>query len=188
MTSIFKKVAIIAIAAVTMSGVANAQTPSFVKGDNVAGVSIGFGGYYSGTFYKGSGISRMPFIAAYYENCVKDNLWDDKSSLGIGGMVGYTQIKIADWYTVSDLILGVRGALHYAFVDKLDTYTGLMLGYDIYNIKWADGSTTHIGEGTSGLAISWFLGARYYFTDNFAAFAELGYGVAVINFGVSIKF
>ena len=30
-------------------------------------------------------------------------------------------------------IIGVRGSFHYPLVDKLDTYTGLALGYDISN-------------------------------------------------------
>ena len=163
-----------------------AQTPSFVQGDNVVGVSIGFGGYFSGVFYSGSEISRMPAISLYYENCVKDNLFNEKSSLGIGGMLGYTSAKWSDYWKVSHTTIGARGALHYAFVDKLDTYTGLMLGYNI--VKWKYYNWESGGTGSSGLAYSWFLGARYYFTDNLAAFAELGYGVAIFNIGVAFKF
>ena len=162
----------------------SAQTPSFVKGDNVAGISIGFGGYYSGALY--SGVKRMPAISLYYENCVKDNLFDEKSSLGIGGMLGYTSAKVENSFKTSHTTIGVRGALHYAFVDKLDTYTGLMLGYDIVTWKWV--GTDWGGAASSGLAFSWFLGARYYFTDNLAVFAELGYGVAIFNIGVALKF
>ena len=157
-----------------------AQIPSFNKGDNVAGVSIGLGGYYSGSFYTGSGVSRLPYIGLYYENCVKDNLFDEKSAIGIGGMLGHTSVKGNGWNS-SVTVLGFRGALHYAFVDKLDTYTGLMLGYNIYNYS---GYTGH----NSGLYLGWFLGARYYFTDTFAALAELGYGAAVLNLGVALKF
>jgi len=59
---------------------ASAQIPSFVKGDNVAGIGIGFGGYNFGTGYSGT-----PYFTGYFENCVKDNLFDEKSSLGIVG-------------------------------------------------------------------------------------------------------
>jgi len=187
MKSVFlKKVAIVAIAAVTMSVAVQAQTTTFNKGDNLAGVSIGFGGYYSGAFYNN--VSRMPAISFYYENCVKDNLFDEKSSLGIGGMLGYTSAKWSDYWKVSNTVIGARGALHYAFVDKLDTYTGLMLGYEIVSWKYYDSGFKGSGTAASGLAFSWFLGARYYFTDTVAAFAELGYGVAVFNVGVSLKF
>jgi hypothetical protein len=32
------------------------------------------------------------------------------------------------------------------------------------------------------------LGARYYFTDNIGAHAELGYGISVLTLGASFKF
>jgi hypothetical protein len=188
MTDSFFKYAAIAAIAATMSVAASAQ--SFVKGDNVAGVSIGFGGYYSGALYSGSGVSRIPAISLYYENCVKDNLFDAKSSLGIGGYLGYTSIKVADVLKTSNTVIGVRGALHYGLGDKFDAYTGLMLGYDIVSWKWLDtyGGLLGGNASSSGLAFSWFLGGRYYFTDTFAAFAELGWGVAVFNIGVALKF
>ena len=185
MKNIIKKIAIVAVA-LNISVLAFAQTPSFNKGDNVAGVSIGFGGYYSGSFY--SEVSRLPFIGLYYENCVKDNLFDAKSSLGIGGMLGYTQVKWKDYWKTSTTVIGVRGALHYAFVDKLDTYTGLMLGYNIVSWKWLSSTYSGSGNATSDSYFSWFLGARYYFKDNLAVFAELGYGAANMNIGLSLKF
>ena len=36
-------------------------------------------------------------------------------------------------------------------------------------------------------AYSWFVGARYYFTDKLAGMAELGYGITYLNLGVSLK-
>ena len=169
---------------------ASAQIPSFNKGDNVASLGIGIGG----NMYSGSGIKRIPALSLYYENCVKDNLWDEKSALGIGGMLGYASAKWEDsgglygWKS-SNIILGVRGAVHYAFADKLDTYAGLMLSYGIATSKqtgnWGTVTYNHVG---GGFDLSLFLGARYYFTDTFAVFAEVGYGVTVLNLGVSLKF
>jgi hypothetical protein len=182
--SIFKYVAIVAIA-VTMSEAAYSQT-SFSKSDNVAGVSIGFGGYYSGAFY--SDVSRIPYISLYYENCVKDNLFDAKSAIGIGGMLGYTSVKIANSFKTSTTVVGVRGALHYEFVDKLDVYTGLMLGYNIVSWKYYSAYSGGKGSAASDLAFSWYLGARYYFKDNLAVFSELGYGAATFNIGLALKF
>ena len=164
----------------------NAQN-TFSKGDNVAGVAIGLGGYYSGAFYKD--VKRIPFVSAYYETCIKDNLFDAKSSLGIGGMLGYTSVNVADYYRASTTVIGVRGALHYAFIDKLDTYAGVMLGYNIVGWKWLDSYWSDTkGNASSSLALGGFLGARYYFTDVFAAFAEVGYGAANINIGIAMKF
>ncbi len=172
----------------------SAQKTSFVQKDNVVGLGIGFGGnLYSG--YYGSGIKRIPAISVYYEHCVKDNLWDEKSSIGVGGLLGYSSAKwdetiMGDKYgwKSSNIIIGARGALHYAFLDKLDTYTGLMLGYDIVSQKWTGNKTGLGSAAASGFTWSWFVGARYYFTDSFAAFAELGYGIAILNLGASLKF
>ena len=38
------------------------------------------------------------------------------------------------------------------------------------------------------LAYQVFAGARYYFTDNFGAYAEAGAGITLLNFGVNLKF
>ena len=186
MTGFFKKAAIVAIAATAINVAAIAQS-SFVKGDNVVGVSIGFGGYYSGTYYRD--VTRIPYIALYYENCVKDNLFDEKSAIGIGAMVGHTSVTWSDFYRTSTTNIGIRGSLHYAFVEKLDAYTGLMLGYNIVSWKWL-GTSPGYGDGNAASRVygSWFLGARYYFNDNVAVFSELGYGAAVFNVGLALKF
>ncbi|MDR2928799.1 MAG: hypothetical protein LBV41_11475 [Cytophagaceae bacterium] len=87
------------------------------------------------------------------------------------------------------MIIGVRGALHYQFINKLDTYGGLMLGYNIHSSS-AIGDASKYGTPSSFGGFDWelFIGGRYYFTDNIGAFLELGYGVAVANVGVTFKF
>lgn len=170
---------------------AHGQTGNaFQKGDNVVGLSVGLGG----TLYSGGGYSsKMPLIALSYERCLMDNLFDAKSSLGLGAIVGYTSSK---WkyagygWKYTNIIVGLRGALHYQFVNKLDTYTGLMLGYDISSAKTIGNfpSEWAYSASTGGFAWAWNVGARYYFTDSFAGFAELGYGVSILNLGVAFKF
>ena len=46
----------------------------------------------------------------------------------------------------------------------------------------------YFNASSSGLSIAWFAGARYYFSDNFAVMAEIGYGVAYLNLGIALKF
>jgi hypothetical protein len=187
MKKLFLTLAVCIFAATCMS----AQQPTFMKGDNVVNVGIGLGGNLYG-WYSGGGISKLPVLSASFEHCIIDNLFDEKSSLGVGGLLAYTQAKYNDsgwgWKT-SNIVIGARGALHYALVDKLDTYVGMMLGYNIYSFKYTGtGYYDNYGHGNSGLAFSIFAGARYYFTDAIAAFAELGYGYAILNLGVSFKF
>ena len=62
-----------------------------------------------------------------------------------------------------------------------------MLGYNIVSWKWLN-NQLGAGNSSSGVALGGFLGARYYFSDTFAAFVEFGYGAANLNIGVSLKF
>ena len=93
-------------------------------------------------------------------------------------------------YKYSYLMIGARGAFHYQFVEKLDTYTGLMLGYNVVGSKFFGddtGSYTPEASSTSGIGYSAFVGARYHFSDKFAAFAEIGYGISALELGISIR-
>ena len=165
----------------------NAQN-TFSKGDKVLNLGVGLGGrLYSGSYYT----NKTPPISGSFEVGIKDELFDEKSSLGIGGYVGYTGAKY-DYsgygWKYTDVVIGVRGSLHYQLIDNLDSYTGLMLGYDIVSAKSFGTMGTYAGNATaSGLAYSWFLGGRYYFSERFAGLLELGYGIAYLNIGVAIK-
>jgi hypothetical protein len=112
--------------------------------------------------------------------------------LGIGAYLGYAtnKYKAGDYgWNFNHLIIGARGALHYQLVDKLDTYAGLMLGYDaVSSSLYGTNQYNILAPTPSALGLSLFIGARYYFSDNTAAFAELGYGIALLQLGVSFKF
>ncbi|MDR3340692.1 MAG: hypothetical protein LBT25_11505 [Candidatus Symbiothrix sp.] len=151
----------------------------FKKGDKVVNLGIGLGTYGG---YSGFSSSFLP-ISGSFEYGILDNLINGKAGIGVGGYLAYTswKNKATDW-TASDFIIGARGSFHYQFVDKLDTYVGLMLGYDIYNSSYSG------SDGSSSVSFSTFLGARYYLTDNIGVFAELGYGVAALELGVAYKF
>jgi hypothetical protein len=169
----------------------SAQEQSFKQNDNVVNVGVGFGGVLHGGY--GSNLKQLPTFTATFERCIIGNLFNDKSSLGIGGLVGYTSSKYdgiySDWgWKTTDLMVGARGALHYAFVSKLDTYAGVLIGLNFtswkYHGSYDDSNTT----GTNSLVYTAFAGARYYFADSFAVFAELGHGYSLVNAGISIKF
>lgn len=183
-----KKNLILTAAVLCIALTANAQN-TFNKGDKVLNFGIGFGN----ALYSGSGYtSKVPPISASFEMGIVDNLFDEKSSIGVGGYMGYTSAKweYYDWgYKYTDIIIGVRGAFHYQLVDKMDTYTGLLIGYDIVSAKeFGTASGYDYSSSTSGLTWSYFLGARYYFTDNIGAMAEVGFGIAYLNLGVTLKF
>ena len=166
---------------------------SFAKGDNVVGLGVGIGGnLYSGLSYY-SGINRTPAFLASYERCIVGSLWDDKSSIGVGGIVGYASAKWDDhgWgWKQTNILVGARGALHYSFTPKFDAYAGLMLGYNVVSWKWTGNYNSYLSSGSAASDVTWsgYVGARYYFTDSFGIFAELGYGYSVANVGLSLKF
>jgi hypothetical protein len=139
----------------------NAQS-TFKKGANVVNLGIGLGSY-------------IP-IEGSFEHGVVDGLIDGKNgSIGIGAYAGFYSYE--SW---AHGVLGARGAFHYQFVDKLDTYAGLMLGF---NAVMSSGASA-----TSGLGFSAFLGGRYYIKPKLAIYSELGYGIAYLSVGVAFKF
>lgn len=169
----------------------NAQN-IFSKGDKAINIGIGLGSYYGGDGYK----SSIPPISASFEQGIVDGLLDGKASIGVGGYLAYTANKWENThsnytygYKYTYFILGARGAFHYQFVDKLDTYTGLMLGYNVVNSKYYGDSTGSILDptGASGIGYSAFLGARYHFTEKLTAFAEIGYGISALELGISFR-
>lgn len=180
-------------ALVFVCGIASAQSPIFEKGDKVLNLGIGFG---SGLYTGGGYASHSPAISASLEVGVVDNVIDEKGSIGVGGYLGYASAKyevrdagyIYGW-RYSDLVLAARGSFHYPLVEKLDTYAGLALGFDIVSSKetgnWPSGA--YNSATASGVYLSGYLGARYYFSDNIAGLIELGSGIAYLNLGVAIK-
>ncbi|WP_332913745.1 hypothetical protein [Algoriphagus boritolerans] len=142
--------------------------------------------------------TQIPGISLMYEQGIAEA--GNVGIIGLGGYVGYKSFSLetnsgtleskSKWnYT----IIGVRGIMHFTGIDKenLDLYAGLMASYNLLNYSYEDNSGFNSGNtGNFGNAagLTLFAGARYYFSDNLAAFAELGYGVAYLNLGISLKF
>jgi len=160
----------------------SAQSDVFIKDDVVIHLGVGLGNYIS---HKGYSNWFAPIVASF-EYGVVDNMFDSKAGIGIGGYAAYTSFKgnsNKDSWGVSDFIIGARGIFHYQFVDNLDTYAGIMLGYDIVSFNQSDPDLTG-----SKFRPGYFIGARYYFTDNIAVFGELGYNTAPLEIGLCYKF
>jgi hypothetical protein len=183
------KIKSIALMVMLLLGVLLTDAQMVAKGDKIVNFGVGLGStLYSGSYYKGS----VPPVSVSGEYVIKDDLLDGKLGLGVGGYLGYSAYKweYMGWgWKYSNIIIGPRGYAHYSFIDKLDTYTGLTLGLNIASTKefgnavpgWDDHSSS------GGIVWSWFVGGRYYFSDNLAAMAELGYGITYLNIGIAIK-
>lgn len=159
------------------------------KGDKVLNLGVGFGSaLYSGSYYS----STVPPISGSLEVVIDDQLFDGKGAWGLGGYLGYAASKYKytgyDYgWKYSNIIIGPRGYLHYNLVEKLDTYVGAMLGYNVVSSKWYGGGSSVGSASGSGIIFSGFVGARYFFNDNVAGMVELGSGIAYLNLGVALK-
>jgi len=175
-------------------GFALANAQSVVKGNKIINVGIGLGTtYYSGDFYT----SSVPPLTVSMEYIFKDGVADGKGAWGIGGYFGYAAYKweqyyhgYGSWgYSANNVFIGPRCAFHYSFVDKLDTYGGIFLGYDVVKVK--EFGTVYPGytyiAGNSGFVWSLYVGGRYFFSEKFAGMLELGYGISYLNLGVAVK-
>lgn len=168
---------------------ASAQT-AFERGDKVVNAGIGLPTYLGGTGYK----LTMPLFSSSFEYGIVDDLIDGKAAIGVGGYLGYTANK---YEYLSDkgikytyFILGARGAFHYSPLPRLDTYAGVMLGYDVINSSYYGDylSTLADGRNSGEVAYSTFIGVRYFFSAALAVYSEIGYGIAPIEAGIAIRF
>lgn len=171
------------VLALLLSGIMISRSSAqvFEKGTNIINAGIGIGGNYG----NWGGASSSPQINISFEH----GIWEvgGPGVISLGGYVGHKSYKLNayDWkwnYTT----IGVRGAYHYNGLNnpKIDLYGGLMLGYMIYN-------ATGYSGGSGGTGFSAFAGARYLFTDNLGAYAELGggnYNLSILSLGLALKF
>ncbi len=174
-----KIVFILAFALIGLTYNAQAQ---YEKGQIDANLGVGFGGSFA------TGSISLPPVSFSLDFGINENI-------SLGGYVGYSASNEDfagfganySWkYTY--IIVGVRGAYHIDLVDKMDTYGGLMLGYNVATVKYEGPGAAPVSPSVGGIAYSAFVGARYHFGDSFGVFGELGYGIALLNVGVTMKF
>jgi outer membrane protein W len=164
------------------------------------GLGLGYGrllNAYQG--YDGYKFSGFGPVALSFERAVTDNV-------GIGLQLGYSSYG-GTWnqssylgssydykYKWSTLSIMARGAYHFNVRNRnFDPYIGVGIGYRKYSYKYTSTDPT-FNETTSDitlgvpLAYQLFVGARYMFNDNFGAYIEAGYGLSVLNAGITLSF
>jgi len=174
----------------------NAQNQAFKKGN--LNLSLGYG--IIPTFINEGGNVNMPPISARLGYAVTNNF-------NLAGYVGYSATTskpeiISDGIlseTRNDLvILGLRGEFHTNRDEKFDFYGGFMFGYNIPMVEETssnDGSKIirnpdepfKYPEAENNFIYSGFVGASYFFKPKMAAYAEVGYGISLVNLGLTFK-
>jgi hypothetical protein len=164
---------------VTMIGMvctANAQTRS-VKGNNYVSAGIGIG-----TFgFNGTG--GLPVVIGY-DRGITDQI-------SVGAYLGMVRTKYADDYKYKYTIFCVRGSYHFSELleignPQIDVYGGVSINLRNYTLKYEwSGHNEKLTGSTIGVGIH--AGGRYFFTDKFGAYAELGYGISPLQLGAVLK-
>ncbi len=169
-----KKFLALAVAVLLAFG-ASAQVQ---KGEMILGVNIGLGN----TIYPT--MKALPPITLEYEHGLLEGLFDiDGFCLGVGGILAYTE-DYSNEYKYSSVIVAAKGYLHYDFSDleELDIYATVSLGWNITSTK--DPAPIY----PFPLFYDVSIGARYWFTDSFAANLESGYGLSWLKAGINFRF
>jgi len=154
----------------------------YQKGVNNLNIGIGFGDVVGGY-----GSQDFPPISVGLQFGIHEKI-------SVGGIIGYSTSS-ESWfygkYKYSYIIIGARGEYHFMEPsDKLDLYAGVTLGYNIVSSSWeANNGYSGYSATASGsdLFYGFHAGARYAFSPTFGAFAEVGYGLGIINIGVNFK-
>ncbi len=174
----------------------NAQNIRIKKGDIQISASVGL----LPTFLADKGHTNIPPLslkAAFFVS--------DKFSVEAYTAFSSTETGVQTYpdhsvnQTKNDfLLVGSRGAVHTFKFKNWDIYGGLMLGYNIPMVK----TTTTYPEGPikegeltpsfhreakNNFTYSGFVGATYFVKKNLGITGEVGYGISIINVGISYK-
>lgn len=111
--------------------------------------------------------------------------------IGIGGYLGFSSSTENDpnYGNISRAyyIAGVRGTYHVDFIEGVDTYFGVLAALRVATLKVENSAFGDLPSAGGGTGYSLFAGGRYYFSENVGVFAEIGYGISIINAGLSVR-
>lgn len=154
-------------------------------------LGIGFGSTLS---YAG-GYKSSPAISLAYEHLLPMEVGPGR--IGVGAIVGYRTEKynggIANYESKwNNLLVAARGTYHLTkyLPENLDVYGAAQLGLRFetnkYNVPGENG--TDVKDKWTRVHVGALVGARYFFTPQFAAFSELGYDLTIIKVGIAARF
>jgi outer membrane protein W len=132
------------------------------------------------------GVSSKFSVGAQVAYSTMKNVVTEKDGISAGKDYIETQ-------KLNQLSVIFRGNYHFGKGPKFDPYAGLGLGYGNFKYTVSDNdpsNTFNLGLSVPGaFGITGQLGAKYYFSDNIGAYAEVGYlAGSFAQVGVSFKF
>ena len=152
-------------------------------GDKQIQAGIGLGGWET---YS----NESPIISLSYMHGIKDNFLNGK--LAVGGSIGYKSAAYDGFSTRWNwryTFVSARGTWHPNFIksEKFDAYAGLGLGYLNVSVD-LEGDISGLDVSGSDIVLAALIGARYSFTENLGAYAEIGNNLGYLTLGASYPF
>ncbi len=175
------------------------QAQDFKKGGNyvTAGYGIDVASGLSGTVI---GIGLGPIMLTY-ERGITDVLGIGRIGAGGGVATSFysynsTSVFFSTYenkYRTTRITPFIRGTYHFEFdIEKLDVYAGVGVGVNIDSEKdryFINGVLQSETKNSRVRPVHYIVaGVRYYFTDAFGVYLELGDGIANVNGGVVFSF
>jgi hypothetical protein len=163
---------------------------NYAKGDKDINLGIGIASYYGSGYRIG-----LPPVTASFELGVTDEI-------GVGALVGFSTARTKKynfisgeyWWRYTSITIAPRAAYHFSLedMDKFDLYAGVMGGLRIGSSTFHSTDPTLNGDNfktdaAGGILFGVFGGGRYQASEKLRLFAELGWGVTWLNFGLNFK-
>jgi len=152
------------------------QSEAFGRNAAVLQLGYGFVRNHNLPFSENEG-TIGPF-SLLYEKSVYTNV-----SVGAFAAIQFWEVPQLE-YRYNYLAVGVRSAYHFNVDPKWDPYLGL-------SISWRRGTVSDEGHSESNgkVGLQLVAGCRYYLTDKFGVYAELGNDMlSAINLGICLRF
>ncbi|HEX8314983.1 MAG TPA: hypothetical protein VF609_08320, partial [Flavisolibacter sp.] len=181
---------ILSLALLTNFSVGFGQGGPLTKGDIKLNASIGLGSFIKAA----GGQTTFPPLTGSLEYAINENTT-------LGPVIGYTATEdranyaalgIIDTYTFSNFLIGAKGNHYFNTSESFEAYFGAILGYNAESMKLKsssarNGTSEYNVAGGSGFFYGIHAGGRYKFSPSLAAHAELGYGIAILNIGLTFS-
>ncbi|HTA63092.1 MAG TPA: hypothetical protein VK835_11580 [Bacteroidia bacterium] len=197
-----KLILFIAIVLVGLTTTSNAQERCFNEGTSALNLGVGFGNtvaYGGGVYAYGyaPSVAISPAFTASYEYGIKHV---GIGIIGAGLELGFQGSRDSynngsNVYSERWTTLGFcpRATYHFDILNKgkFDVYPIVQI--NVYSSSYSNtfpSNGTYVNQSSSSVFIhpSILVAARYFFTPNIGVYSELGYDIAIIKAGLSIKF
>lgn len=158
---------------------ANRNSGSFQK--DISLISAGFG------LVNTNGINGNALLGPFYVK-YEYGILDEIGISAFGGLSIVSRNR--DYYTLTRTAIGFGVMGHYHFnklipVHQLDVYAGAGPGF---KVRYDNYSRYHDSHANTNLIFAAQIGARWYFTNEFAAFAEMGHnGMSHLTLGATFR-